>query len=64
MLLKELLKVLPNSQKCKVIFYDNEELFEVKGTTTYLVYNYEYLLDREVLTAYTRSENSFINICL
>lgn len=64
MLLKELLKILPNSQRCKVIFYENEELFEVKGRASYIINNYDYLLDHEVMTAYTKSENSFINICL
>lgn len=64
MLLRELLKVFPITQKCKIIYYEDEEIYEVKGTPTYLLNNYEYLLEHEVITAYSKTNNSFINICL
>lgn len=62
MLLKELLGVLPNNQKVKVIYLENDQLYEVKGSPANIINNYDYLLNEVVSVAYSKA--SIISICL
>lgn len=63
MLLKELLQVISNNQRCKLSFIKNNDILDVKGTASYLLNEYDYLLDHEVMCLYV-SKNNLLCICL
>ena len=63
MLLKELLQVLPTNQRCKLTFIKNNDICEVKGTASYILNGFDYLMDHEVMAVYV-SKNNLLCICL
>lgn len=62
MLVKELLDILPSNQACKLVYIVGDEIEEVKGKASYILNEYPYLMNYEIVTAY--SNNSTLNICL
>ena len=63
MLLKDLLEVLPDSQKVKILFIKDSEIREVKGSAGFIKISFD-MLNYPVMTAYTNSSNNIINICI